>query len=147
MTIEIQPYEAVGGLRFGQMEAEARALFGPPAEVRHSRLGALELHYPLFIVRFDATSGGFNEFTALPACDIVLHGRPVVWQGTQFLQELAETDDELFDISGFIVSFENGVGASGFHDGDEPGKAVHAFARGLWDIEPGDPAIRFLPPP
>lgn len=122
---------------FGQSIGEAKVRFGTPIKEDKTRKGQTQLHYAEFILRFDEQTSLFKEFTALPECELVLEGKTIPWN-EDFLTSLYQSDKEMVDLYGFIVSFKNGLSVSGFHDGDDAGKAIHVFQRGVWVIEPDD---------
>jgi len=68
----------------------------------------------------------------LPGCEATIDGIGVVWD-MDFLRWLATQDADLREDLGFIVSYKLGIAATGFHDGDEAQKAIHAFRKGDWD--------------
>ena len=142
--MNIEPYVGVGDFSFGQTIEHARLKFGEPLNEDETRNGQSQLHYESFIVRFDAETNLFKEFTALPGCELTLRDKKVPWN-IEFLKDLHHTDPELVELYGFIVSFKNGISVSGFHDGDEAGKAIHVFQRDVWKIEPDDDVLEWHP--
>lgn len=131
--IQIISYDAINGLPFGSTEANAIAKFGPPTRRSKNRERELELHYPDFVLRFDADSGGLRECSLFPQCSGMINGAPVQWT-EDFLRWLASEDQDLLEVLGFILSMKLGIAVSGFHDGDESQKAIHAFRKGDWDM-------------
>jgi len=69
----------------------------------------------------------------LPGCEATINNQLVVWT-EGFLHWLASKDNELVDVLGYIVSIRLGIAVTGFHDGDETQKAIHAFKKGDWDV-------------
>ena len=133
--MKIEPYQAIDGFQFGQTMEDAQKKFGPPEKADQSRGGQFQLHYPNFILRFNKSTKLFQEFTALSGCALTLNEKPVVWD-TRFLQELNETDGDMVVSYGFVLSFKHGISISGFHDGDDAGKAIHVFSKGLCEVDP-----------
>lgn len=131
------PYQSIDGFHFGESIDAAQSKFGVPERIDQSRGGQRQLHYSKFILRFNNHTHLFQEFTALPGCELSLNDKPVVWD-IRFLQELHQTDAEMIVSYGFVLSFRYGLSISGFHDGDEAGKVIHIFCKGLWEIEPDD---------
>jgi hypothetical protein len=143
--MNINPYIGVGSLNFGDTVEKAHEILGMPLKTGTTRKGQIQLRYPLFILRFDSENRQLNEFTVLPECELTFSGKPVKWD-LSFLSELTESDPEMVDLYGFIVSFKNGIALSGFHDGDESGKAIHVFKEGVWSIAPDDEVKPFVLP-
>jgi hypothetical protein len=130
--IQIRSYSQINGLGFGVTEAEALINFGVPITSRKTPKGTRELVFRDFILRFEASSGALMECTILPGCDASINGTPVAWD-SGFLRWLGEQDPDLKEVVGFIVSLKLGISATGFHDGDESQKAIHAFKRDSWN--------------
>jgi hypothetical protein len=131
--IEIAIYQQVNGVSFGCEEVDLIAAFGQPEARRVNREGEMELHYPNYIARLDASSKRFREFTLLPGCDANINGIRVEWQ-PRFLSTIQEVDSALMEVLGFILSLKTGLAFSGFHDDDSAQMAIHAFCKGDWDI-------------
>lgn len=85
------------------------------------------------ILRFEGSTGQLRECTLLPGCEAAINNQPVVWTD-EFLYWLAAEDNELVEVLGYIVSIKLGIAITGFHDGDEAQKSIHAFRRGDWDM-------------
>jgi hypothetical protein len=138
-VIDISARTGINCLPFGSTEQQAVALFGEPAQRRPNFAGEPELHYQTFIIRFDAASGLFREFTLLPGCRAAINGTPVLWS-PDFLQWLSASDPDLRQTAGCIVSYQLNLAAYGFHDCDpgafnDDGEAsIHLFQPGDWDI-------------
>lgn len=130
--MNIIPYTSVGKLSFGDSSEKAISHFGIPLSVDKNRDGQKQLHYKQYILRFDAESGNFVEFTALPRCALTLNGVHIPWN-KEIFKTLADYDDNLLDLYGYIVSYNLGVAVTGIHDDDESQKAIHVFMRGDWD--------------
>ena len=131
--IEIKSYEHINGVRFGADENEIIRVFGEPGSRRINREGELELHYANYIVRFEAGSKQFREFTLLPGSVAQVNGVPLVWKPI-FLASFEKEDPGLVEALGFILSLKLGLAFSGFHENDPAQMAVHAFRRGDWDM-------------
>jgi len=129
--MRIEPYKSIDNFEFGRSIEDAIKHFGNPVKIEGVPGEHAELHYALFILRFDSVTNCFREFSGMPACPLTFLEKQVHWD-ISFIEELAQ-QDELFDLYGFIVSFKFGLSLSGFHDGDESGKAIHVFRKGDWD--------------
>lgn len=128
---EILSYQSVSGLEFGSSVEDVLAKFGTPVLERTNSSKEREFHYPKHIVRFDCGKNEMREVTLLPGASAVLNGMEVGWD-YNFLREVSAAGS-VNDTSGFLVSKELGIVLTGFHDGDEPGKAIHVFRKGDWD--------------
>jgi hypothetical protein len=142
MTLE--PYISVASFRFGDEIEKALLQFGPAEKNDFDREGKRQLHYPSFILRFNPETNTFIEFTALPSCMLYVHDLLLPWDAG-CLKVLGGLDSDLREIYGFIVSFRLGIALSGFHDVDEPQKAIHAFMRGDWDCLVDERTKSFIP--
>lgn len=143
--INIYSFSRINDLEFGATEAEAVAAFGIPEVRRKNHEGEQECRYKDFILRFENSTGRFRECTLLPGCEASINGVHVAWDN-DFIPWLFSKDSDLKEAFGFIVSLKLGIVASGFHDGDEAQKAIHAFRRGDWDMF-GDRMKPFVPDP
>jgi hypothetical protein len=131
--IHITSYKNINDVSFGCTESEALSAFGSPTKQQVNREKEKELFFPDFILRFEPNSGQLRECTLLPGCEATVNNQFVVWT-EEFLYWLASEDNELVEVLGYIVSIKLGLAITGFHDGDEAQKAVHAFRKGDWDM-------------
>lgn len=131
--IKINSYKDISGVGFGGSEADAIAFFGQPVRRSVNREQEQELHFTDFILRFDANSGQLRECTLLPECRCMINDHHVSWND-DFIQWLASEDAGLMEVLGYIVSLKLGIAVTGFHDGDESQKAIHAFRQNDWDM-------------
>lgn len=131
--ININSYNDINGISFGSSEADAVAYFGQPVRRSVNREQEQELHFTDFILRFDANSGQLRECTLLPKRRSMVNGHHVSWND-DFLRWLASEDTALMEVLGYIVSLKLGIAITGFHDGDESQKAIHAFRENDWNI-------------
>jgi hypothetical protein len=130
--IRICPYQTVNEVHFGSSESEVTAAFGEPSHKRVNQEAEIELHYTNYIIRLDAETRLFREFTLLPGCVARVNDVDVDWNDT-FLSVVQRIDPELVEVLGFVLSLKLGLSFSGFHDGDLSQMAIHAFQRGDWD--------------
>jgi hypothetical protein len=126
-------YESINNVAFGSDELSVLAALGSPQKRSVNREQEQELHFPGFVLRFDAQLKGLRECTLLPQCDGTINGISIIWT-EQLLDWLATEDHQLRYWVGFIVSLKLGVMVSGFHDHDESQKAIHAFKKGDMDM-------------
>lgn len=131
--IKIKPYTDISGIPFEGTEADAISIFGQPVRRSINRELEQELHYVDVILRFDATSGLLRECTLLPKCICMINDQIVSWD-EDFLRWLASEDTDLMEVLGYIVSLKLGIAVTGFHDGDEAQKAIHAFRVNDWNM-------------
>jgi hypothetical protein len=131
--INIRSYESINHVAFGSDELSVLATFASPQKRVVNREQEQELHFPGFVLRFDAQSNGLRECTLLPRCDGTINGTPIMWTD-QLLHWLAMEDHKLQHCVGFIVSLKLGIMVSGFHDHDGSQKAIHAFKKGDMDM-------------
>lgn len=131
--IEVNSYQSINGIDFDSKQASVISLFGAPDRRSVNREKEVEFHFRDFILRFDANSEGLRECTLLPGCDAKVNGCLVDWLGG-FLNWLASEDGDLKEVYGFVLSLKLGVAVTGFHDGDDSQKAIHAFRYGDWDM-------------
>jgi hypothetical protein len=131
--IKINSYKDISGVIFGSSEADVIAFFGEPSRRSVNREKEKELNYTDFILRFDADSGQLRECTLLPGCEGMINDYIVSWND-DFLKWLILEDSCLMEVLGYVVSLKLGVAATGFQDGDESQKAIHAFRKNDWDM-------------
>jgi hypothetical protein len=131
--IKIASYEHINGVPFGADEGDIIRVFGEPSNRRTNHKGELELHYTNYIVRLEAGSKKFREFTLLPGSVAQVNGVPLGWE-PMFLATIEKEDPNLVEALGFVLSLKLGLAFSGFHDADPAQMAVHAFRRGDWDM-------------
>jgi hypothetical protein len=130
--IHIISYSGVNGVVFGASEAEFIASFGEPLRRRINSDGEYELHYDDYIARFEAGTGNFREFTIVPECLAKINDIAVQWR-PEFLSMVCQSDWELVEALGFVLSLKFGVAFSGFHANETSEMAIHAFRMGDWD--------------
>lgn len=135
--IEVKSYQGINGVDFGSDQSSVLSLFGSPERRSVNREREIEFHFCNFILRFDANEGGLRECTLLPGCVAKINDSSVDWSG-DFLSWLASEDGDLKEVYGFVLSLKLGVAVTGFHDGDDSQKAIHAFRHGDWDMFLGE---------
>lgn len=131
MTLTIEPYEAIGLLRFGMNESDIVASMGDPHRVTKNHMGNSELWYGHMnaIVEDDClVEVGFAPDMPVSICGI----HPFTDPGA--FANLCRLDGNPCEVLGFIVLRNLGITLTGFHDKDESQKALTAFARGRWDV-------------
>ncbi len=127
--LTIESYVSVDSLRFEESrKADALTLFGEPHSEKKNSLGALELHFPQHILRFDGTSSKLVECTLLPYVESRVDNTPVTWN-KEFLRKLAAIDRNPREAFGFLIFPLLGIATTGIHDNDTSQLAVSAFAR------------------
>ena len=129
--IEIESYESFDGVPFGSSQQHVVDHFGQPCSERLNRENEKEFHFKEFILRFDSKDEGLREVTLLPGAKARWNEREIAWD-VGFLKFVCELAPVL-EFYGYLVSTKYGIALTGFHDGDESGKAVHFFRNGDWD--------------
>ncbi|BEV71367.1 hypothetical protein THUN1379_08490 [Paludibacterium sp. THUN1379] len=135
--IEVKSYQSINCIDFDSEQTYVISLFGAPDCRSINREKEVKFHFRDFILRFDANSGGLRECTLLPGCNAKVNGYSVEWFDG-FLNWLALEDGDLKEVYGFVLSLKLGLAVTGFHDGDESQKAIHAFRHGDWDMFLGE---------
>ncbi len=130
--IDIGSYQGVNDVHFGSTQDAVRCSFGPPERMRVNSAGEAVFYFGNFALRFDSATEEFRECSIFPGCRARVNGVDVEWSNG-FLRWLVSQDDDLKEVCGFIVSVKLGLAVTGFHDGDESQRAIHAFRRGDWD--------------
>lgn len=130
--INIISYKHISGVEFGSKESDVLKGFGQPLSRSLSSDREKEFNYSDFVLRFDAATEELRECTLLPGCRGTLNGHAFDWSD-DVLHWLSGQDRDLVEVFGFVLSLRLGVALSGFHDGDESQKAIHAFREGDWD--------------
>lgn len=129
--IEIITYKSIQGIDFGSNPQAIMLQFGSPKLERLNRLGEKEIHFESLVFRYSKDQDTLKEVTVIPECEIIVDGELVSWN-KQFIKTL-ESAGPIYEVYGYLVSKIKGIALTGFHDGDEAGKAIHFFAQGEWD--------------
>lgn len=129
--IEVISYESFDGVPFGASPHDIIAHFGIPDNERRNREGEKELHYEQYIMRFASKDETLREVTLLPGARVKWNEREIAWD-VSFLKTVCEMSS-VQEFYGYLVSQKYGIALTGFHDGDESGKAVHFYRKGDWD--------------
>lgn len=137
--MKISKYKSFGPVNFGTSETEVVKQLGNPRNTRTNNENELEYHYDDVIVRYDATSKLVREGTLLPkeSGEFQINDMVLDWRD-DFLKTLCLADGDPNEFYGYIVLFNLGITLTGFHDGDDPQKAISAFSLGDWDQFKGD---------
>lgn len=132
MKFYLDPYTAVGPLRFGMSEADVRSAVGQPLGVDKNSLGEVEYQYSELSIRFSLADGGLTEVGFLPESELLVDDIDV-FRDRRAFEKLILKDGSPFEYVGFIVLLRLGLTLTGFHDADEAQKAATVFSRGRWD--------------
>lgn len=131
MTLTIEPYEAVGPLRFGMSQDEVVAAMGNPQRVTKNRSGNAVLWFGEVnaIMEGDHLAEvGLGPQAPVSVCDVHPFTDP------DALNKLCKLDGDPREVLGSIVLRRIGVTLGGFHDQDESQKGITVFSRGRWDV-------------
>lgn len=131
MIVTIEPYEAIGPLRFGMSRDEVVAAIGNPKRVSNNRRGNPVLWYDWLNVIIEPD--GLVEVGFGPEAPVSIGGMNPFSDPDTFIN-LCKLDGSPHEVLGFIVLQRLGITLTGFHDNDESQKSITAFARGRWDV-------------
>ena len=136
MIFNIEPYAAVGPLRFGMTRVDTQQAIGNIDQAADLLEGIVRIHSPsndllaqvsaddkLIEVGFgrratNVTLGSINFFTQ-PKADVI--------------KALCKLDSSAVFGYGSIVFPALGISLTGFQNEDDDDKAITAFAKGVWD--------------
>lgn len=127
----LEPYTAVGPVKFGMSLGRVRNLLGEPSILTKNRRGDLVLRYAGLHVTVSVER--VVEVEVLPETPLSLAGVDVFGDPSA-LKALCGLDGDAQHCLGAIILMNLGISLTGFHDGNESQKSVTAFARGRFDI-------------
>jgi hypothetical protein len=133
---KIHPLEGIGPIKFGMLPRQVESLVGPADQVSTNHLGQ-RVEFRSFM------NFAFTNDTEQKLCHIGL-GRQMDltslndWfvfteEPRSVIKHLISMGDVPMLYMGFLVFLELGITLTGFHDDDEPQKALTLFPKGSWD--------------
>lgn len=131
MTLIVEPYEAVGPLRFGMSQDEVVAAMGSPQRITKNRSGNAVLWFGEVnaIMEGDHLAEvGIGPQALVSICGVHPFSDP------NALMQLCKLDGDPREVLGSVVLRHIGVTMGGFHDGDDSQKGITVFSRGRWDV-------------
>jgi hypothetical protein len=132
MTLIIEPYEAVGYLKFGMNHDDIVASMGEPLRSTTSRGGNTILWYDDNKLNLILENDHLVEVGFAPDMPVSIRGIHPFTDPDAFAS-LCKLDGSPCEVLGFIVFRRLGITLTGFHDKDESQKALTAFTSGRWD--------------
>ncbi|MEZ0604616.1 hypothetical protein ACAX43_21020 [Paraburkholderia sp. IW21] len=128
----INPYEAVGPIRFGMTRAELVLVVGDPVRELKNRRAEADLQFPGFSIRLSKGDEKVVEVGITPDTPVMLCDVDVFVSADAFAR-LVKIDGAPYEYVGFVILLNLGVTMTGFHDADESQKAITVFEKGRWD--------------
>ena len=137
----INPYTAVGGLKFGMTQEQVLTAGYVPVKKTKNRRDEVNWLFDGFSVRFGRDNDQLCEVGLSSSCRALINGVDV-FSDSGALLKIFTYDSDVYEFYGFLVFFGLGITLTGFHEDIESSKTLTAFARGYWDQSRAHPSFR-----
>lgn len=131
-SFAIEPDVGPLPLRFGMTPFEVEQIVGKPLQVLNSYFGDRGEARAGFQLGFSQPDQHLDEAVFTPDISISLYGHDLFHE-RDLIATLRQFDPHAYLFVGFVVFPGLGIRLSGFHDGDEPQKAIAVVRFGHWD--------------
>jgi len=132
MTFVIEPYVGAIPLRFGMSPEEVAAEIGPPTKLLPDPFGNRSESRQNLSLGYAGEDNTLNEAVFSPGTNLYFRGHDL-FSTKAPIALLRQYDPEPQLWVGMVIFVQLGIRLSGFHDGDEPQRAIGVVKRGYWD--------------